>query len=246
VTDPPAAAGTPAAAVRADVDVQADGDVQADADIRADTDVQADAGEFAAALRAVLLDPDDAGSLELHGRTQAAVLVALYVRDGTLHAILTLRRNDLRLHPGQISFPGGRRDPTDPDLAHTALREAHEEIGLDPSAVELLGALQPASTFVTDFAVYPFVGLISPTEPLTAEPSEVEEVLELPVAALAASYGRRTLTADGRSFRTDSYFLDGHLVWGATARILGDLLERLARIHGRAAPTPLTRADHGG
>jgi 8-oxo-dGTP pyrophosphatase MutT (NUDIX family) len=205
----------------------------------------AGAGGLAAALRQVLLDPDEASRIELHGRTQAAVLVALYVRDETLHAILTLRRDDLRLHPGQISFPGGRRDPTDPDLAHTALREAHEEIGLDPAAVELLGALQPASTFVTDFAVYPFVGLIAPTHTLVAEPSEVEQVLELSVPALAASHGRRTLTAGDRSFRTDCYFLDGHLVWGATARILGDLLERLDRIQGRKAPAPLTSADRG-
>ncbi len=205
-----------------------------------------DAAGLAAALPGVLLDPQDASGLELHGRTQAAVLVALFVRDATLHAVLTLRRDDLRLHPGQISFPGGRRDPTDTDLAHTALREAHEEIGLDPSAVELLGALQPASTFVTDFAVYPFVGLIPPTQRLTPEPSEVEQVLELSVPALAASHSRRTLTADGRSFRTDSYFLDGHLVWGATARILGDLLGRLARIDGRAAPAPVPRTDLGG
>jgi 8-oxo-dGTP pyrophosphatase MutT (NUDIX family) len=205
-----------------------------------------DRNGLAKAFGAVLLDPAEASSIVLHGRTQAAVLVALSVRDGTLHAILTLRRNDLRLHPGQISFPGGRRDPTDPDLAHTALREAHEEIGLPPDAVQLLGALQPASTFVTDFAVYPFVGLISPTQPLTPEPSEVEAVLDLSVPALAASFGRRTMTHAGSSFRTDCYFLDGHLVWGATARILGDLLERLHRIDGRTPAPSLAPADPGG
>jgi 8-oxo-dGTP pyrophosphatase MutT (NUDIX family) len=184
----------------------------------------------ARALRAILLDPLAASTLELHGRVQAGVLVPLYVRDGTLHAVLTLRHDDLRHHPGQISFPGGRRDPADPDLVHTALREAHEEIGLDPAAVELLGALQPASTFVTDFAVYPFVGLIPPTQRFTKAPSEVEAVLELSIPDLIASYSRRTLTRAGRSFRTDCYDLDGHLVWGATARILADLLDRLALI----------------
>src|SRR5438309_445715 len=85
-----------------------------------------------------------------------------------------LGHDELRHHPGQISFPGGRRDPTDPDLAHTALREAHEEIGLDPAAVELLGPLRPVSTIVTDFAVYPFVGLIPPDYPFTLAPREVE------------------------------------------------------------------------
>jgi 8-oxo-dGTP pyrophosphatase MutT (NUDIX family) len=184
----------------------------------------------ARALRAVLLDPAAATTLELHGRVEAAVLVPLYLRDGVLHAVLTLRHDELRHHPGQISFPGGRRDPTDPDLVHTALREAHEEIGLDPTGVELLGALQPASTFVTDFAVYPFVGLIGPDERFTPAPREVEAVIELPVPALAASHARRTLTRNGREFRTDSYLLDGHLVWGATARILADLLERLDRV----------------
>jgi 8-oxo-dGTP pyrophosphatase MutT (NUDIX family) len=184
----------------------------------------------ARALRAVLLDPAEAATLELHGRVEAAVLVPLYLRDGALHAVLTLRHDELRHHPGQISFPGGRRDPGDPDLIHTALREAHEEIGLDPAGVELLGALQPASTFVTDFAVYPFVGLIAPGQAFTAAPREVEAVIELPVAALAASQSRRTLTRGDRSFRTDCYCLDGHLIWGATARILADLLDRLDRV----------------
>ncbi|MCA1689036.1 MAG: CoA pyrophosphatase [Actinobacteria bacterium] len=185
---------------------------------------------LAAAIRGVLLDPADAAAIELHGRTKAAVLVALFQRDDQLYAVLTLRRDDLRLHPGQISFPGGRTDPTDPDLAHTALREAHEEIGLDPDDVELLGALQPASTVVTDFAVYPFVGLIDDRQRFTPEPREVEQVLELPLPALAASYAPRTLMLGDNEFVTDSYSLDGHLVWGATARILGDLLDRLARL----------------
>ncbi|HEU0317895.1 MAG TPA: CoA pyrophosphatase [Solirubrobacteraceae bacterium] len=192
----------------------------------------------ARALRAVLLEPAAATTLELHGQVEAAVLVPLYLRDDVLHAVLTLRHDELRHHPGQISFPGGRRDPTDPDLVHTALREAHEEIGLDPADVELLGALQPASTFVTDFAVYPFVGLIGPAHRFTPAPREVEAVIELPIPDLAATYARRTLTRNGREFRTDCYHLDGHLVWGATARILVDLLERLDRIPPRTASRP--------
>jgi 8-oxo-dGTP pyrophosphatase MutT (NUDIX family) len=196
------------------------------------------------ALEKVLLDSTEAAGLELHGRVQAAVLVPVFVRHATLHTVLTLRHDELRHHPGQISFPGGRRDPGDPDLIHTALREADEEIGLDPIGVELLGALQPASTFVTDFAVYPFVGLIAPDQTFTAAPQEVEAVLELPVAALAASQSRRTLERNGRSFRTDCYCLDGHLIWGATARILADLLDRLARIPPAAVgltPAPADR-----
>ncbi len=70
------------------------------------------------------------------------------------------RHSDLRLHAGQISFPGGRREPGDEDLIRTALREAHEEIGLDPASVVIVGALAPTPTVVTDIAIYPFVGLI--------------------------------------------------------------------------------------
>ena len=87
------------------------------------------------ALRAVLLDPADATAVEVHGRTKAAVLVALYEHDGALHAVFTRRRNDLRSHAGEISFPGGRRDEEDADLMTTALREAEEEIGLPRDAV---------------------------------------------------------------------------------------------------------------
>ena len=97
--------------------------------------------ELGAALSRVLLDPAHAQTIDVHGRTDAAVLVPLYrsAADGGLHAVFTRRRDDLRSHPGEISFPGGREDDTDDDLVHTALREAHEEIGLAPDAVELLG-----------------------------------------------------------------------------------------------------------
>ena len=89
------------------------------------------------------------------------MLAPLFERDGELHAVFTKRRSDLRLHAGQISFPGGRRDRGDADLVATALRESHEEIGLDPAAVTVLGALSPTPTVVTDIAIYPFVGLIA-------------------------------------------------------------------------------------
>ena len=99
--------------------------------------------------------------MDVHGGTDSAVLVPLYVDDGELHAVFTRRRDDLKRHPGEISFPGGRRDPGE-TLVETALREAHEEIGLPPDAVDVLGALEPTPTFVTNYAIYPFVGLIEP------------------------------------------------------------------------------------
>ena len=184
--------------------------------------------ELAHALRAVLLDAAEAASLDVHGRIDAAVLVPLYVADGALHAVFTRRREDLRRHPGEISFPGGRQDDDETDLRLTALREAEEEIGLPPRAVELVGALQPTPTIATNYAVYPFVGLIEPGQPWRPSAHEVSEVLELPLRALRDGYERRRLLRRGVPFRTDVYVIGEDVIWGATARMVGDLLERLA------------------
>jgi 8-oxo-dGTP pyrophosphatase MutT (NUDIX family) len=191
----------------------------------------------AARLRAVLLDPAMAAGLDVAGRVDAAVLVPLFLADGGLHAVLTRRRDDLRRHAGEISFPGGRQDDGDGDLRVTALREAQEEIGLPPSAVELVGALQPTPTIATNYAVYPFVGLIEPGHRWTPSAAEVAEVLELPLAELEAGRGRRVVVRRGVPFRTDTFVIAGRsaatggapdVVWGATARMLSDLFARLA------------------
>jgi 8-oxo-dGTP pyrophosphatase MutT (NUDIX family) len=179
------------------------------------------------ALRGVLLDPAHATTLPVHGRTAAAVLVALYVEHSELHAIFTRRRRDLRSHPGEISFPGGRRDVGE-TLSLTALREAEEEIGLAREDVVPLGALTPVPTIATNYAVYPFVGIIEPGGTWTPSAAEVDEVIELRLADLRASRARRRLHHRGIAFRTDVYDVGAELViWGATARIVGDLLARL-------------------
>ena len=183
--------------------------------------------ELESRLRDVLLTAEAAGALDVRGRTDAAVLVALYLRDSEPHAVFTKRREDLRRHPGEISFPGGRADPEDADLQATALREAEEEIGLPASAVEVIGALQPTPTIVTGYAIYPYVGLIEPGMEWTLSPDEVAEVLELSLADLVAGYGRRRLLRRGVPLRTDTYVVGDDLIWGATARILGDLLHRI-------------------
>ena len=103
----------------------------------------------------------------MRGDTDAAVLLPLYGWPEKPGLIFTERRADLRRHAGEISFPGGRQDPDDPDLTGTALREAEEEIGLAPAAVELSGALPPTSTFVTGYRIHPFVGRIP-------DPSELD------------------------------------------------------------------------
>jgi len=180
------------------------------------------------ALRAVLLDPADAIAVEVHGRTTAAVLVALYEHEGSLHAVFTRRQSDLRSHAGEISFPGGRRDDDDPDLITTALREAEEEIGLPRDAVDILGALCPTPTVATSFGVYPFVGLIEPGREWTLSPREVDEVLELRLSDLRAASNRRRLLHRGIPFRSVVYDVSEEaVIWGATARIVGDLLARI-------------------
>jgi 8-oxo-dGTP pyrophosphatase MutT (NUDIX family) len=156
------------------------------------------------------------------------VLVPLFLPDGTqdAHVVLTRRRSDLRRHAGEISFPGGRRDPHDPALEDTALREAEEEIGLDRSQVSLLGSLTPVSTFATGYEIHPFVGLIPAGLRWRLSPVEVDAVLELSLGALREARTRTRLERRGICFETDAYVVDDNLIWGATARIVEELLER--------------------
>jgi 8-oxo-dGTP pyrophosphatase MutT (NUDIX family) len=166
--------------------------------------------------------------ISVHGKTDSAVLVPLYLDgDGRVHAVFTKRRDDLRRHPGEISFPGGRRDDTDTDLCETALREAEEEIGLPRDVVQLVGALQPTPTFVTNYSIYPFVGVIEPGHEYEMQPREVAEILELSLDDVRAGYGRRRLVRRGVPFRTDTYQVGDHMIWGATARVVADLLDRI-------------------
>jgi 8-oxo-dGTP pyrophosphatase MutT (NUDIX family) len=159
----------------------------------------------------------------------AAVLVPLFLRgeQAQPHVVLTRRRADLRSHAGEISFPGGRRDPEDPDLVATALREAEEEIGLAREHVRLLGELQPTSTLVTGYLIHPFVGSIPEGLAWKLSAREVDAVLELPLEAIRSGRTRTQLERRGITFETDAFVVDEHLIWGATARILEHLLERM-------------------
>jgi 8-oxo-dGTP pyrophosphatase MutT (NUDIX family) len=157
--------------------------------------------------------------------------VPLFLPDGgEPHAVFTRRGTGLRRHAGEISFPGGRRDPEDAGLKDTALREAEEEIGLPRTDVRLLGELPPTSTFVTNYVIHPFVGLIPAGLAWRMSATEVDAVLELPLRALRESRTRTRMERRGISFETDAYILDEHLIWGATARILEHLLERVEEL----------------
>ena len=160
--------------------------------------------------------------------TQAAVLLALYGWPEEPGLIFTERRADLRRHAGEISFPGGRRDDGDADLRATALREAQEEIGLDPASVEIGESLPATRTFVTNYVVHPFVGHVPhPRElSLRPNPAEVETILTFSLELLREGYEMRRLVRRGVPIHTPTYEVEGQLIWGATARILGDLLDR--------------------
>jgi 8-oxo-dGTP pyrophosphatase MutT (NUDIX family) len=178
-------------------------------------------------LRPLLLTPEEAAAMDAPGSKDAAVLVPLFMRDGELHAVFTERRADLSKHAGEISFPGGRQDEPDEDLRQTALREAKEEIGLPPDVVELVGALPPVGTFVTGYRVHPFVGTIPAGREWTRQETEVEQVIELSLPDLVRGYENQRLLRRGVPIKTPTYTVDGHFVWGATARMVQSLLLRL-------------------
>lgn len=179
------------------------------------------------ALHDVLLTAERAAAVEVRASVQAAVLVPLHLRDGALHAVFTERHHDLPRHAGEISFPGGRRDPGDSDLIATALREVHEEVGLPGERVEVVGALEPIPTVVTGYAIYPFVGFVPGDFAWTPNDGEVAAVIDVPLSDVAAGYGRRRLVRRGAALRTDAYTVGEHMIWGATARIVSDLLSRI-------------------
>ena len=155
---------------------------------------------------------------------QAAVLFLICALPGGMVTLLTKRTDTLPLHAGQISFPGGRREACDASPEMTALRESHEEIGLPPAQVEVLGRL-PAVMVSSGIAITPVVGWCEALPPLIPNPHEVAAVIELPMTlALNPDHYRRGAKGTGK-LRREYWFLehDNHLVWGATASILHSL-----------------------
>jgi 8-oxo-dGTP pyrophosphatase MutT (NUDIX family) len=179
-------------------------------------------------LRGLLLDPAEAKELEAHGGMEAAVLVPMHGWPENPGLVFTERRSNLSRHAGEISFPGGRRDEGE-ELHDTALREAEEEIGLARDNVEIVGALPPIGTFATNYKIHPFVGLIREGVRFEPNPAEVESVLVASLDDLVDGYAKRRLVRRGVPIKTDTFLVAEKLIWGATARILGDLLRHLQR-----------------
>jgi 8-oxo-dGTP pyrophosphatase MutT (NUDIX family) len=164
------------------------------------------------------------GSARGDPRTDAAVLICLVERPGGPFVLLTQRTTHLRDHAGQISFPGGRVEPDDASIAATALREAKEEIGLDPAKVEILGELASYDT-VTGFRIHPVVGWLIPPFELRPDPYEVDEVFELPLG-FVIDPGNHLRQSFRRGRMTRTYYVlpfQNRFIWGATAGILVNL-----------------------
>ncbi|MEW6347931.1 MAG: CoA pyrophosphatase [Thermodesulfobacteriota bacterium] len=169
-----------------------------------------------------ILSGRDKKILSREGVVTAAVLVPLFRKRTGYHVLLTKRSEHVEHHKGEISFPGGKLDDTDPDLISCALRETQEEIGVDPSDVRVLGELDDVYTFATGFLVVPFVGVIPHPYAFTANKREIAEVLAVPLHVFFDPSRKREGLWDwhGRSVRMVFYSWNGHTIWGATARIL--------------------------
>ena len=155
----------------------------------------------------------------------AAGLLLIYPGEQGPSVALTLRASGLRRHAGQISLPGGATDPGE-TLAQAALREAHEEIGVDPAAVRILGELTPVHVLVSGFTLHPVVGITHQRPTFAPAAHEVESVVEVSIEDLkdASSIRQGTRTREGVAIEYPYFALKGHQVWGATAMILGEFV----------------------
>jgi len=154
----------------------------------------------------------------------SAVLVPLFYDRGQYHVLFTERSDEVVFHRGQVCFPGGTREPSDSSLLQTALRESEEEIGLEAKDIEILGELDDIITFVTDYVISPFVAFIPHPRALRTNGREVKGAFSVPLSFLM----------DEANFNQDSfaYEYEGHIIWGATARILRQFIDLLKSENG--------------
>lgn len=164
----------------------------------------------------------------------AAVLIALIDHDkdsfseGGLQVLLTKRASHLKHHPSQISFPGGKVEKTDTNLVHTALREAQEEIGLAPEAVNIIGQL-PSYEIISGYQVTPIVGIVNSEQDYTKDDNEVDEIFHVPLKHFLQDENHRSIVAyrNGHSHTIHFYPYRHYNIWGATAAMMKDLVNRV-------------------
>ena len=149
----------------------------------------------------------------------AAVLIPLFYNQGQCHVLFTQRSDEVNFHKGQVCFPGGTWEPSDSSLLQTALREIEEEISLKAKDVEILGELDDSVTLTSNYVISPFVAFIPHPYPFQADGREIKEIFSVPVSFLM----------DEANFKPDSYAYEyeGHVIWGATVRILRQFIDLL-------------------
>tara|TARA_B100000446_G_scaffold188206_1_gene221112 strand:- start:120 stop:716 length:597 start_codon:yes stop_codon:yes gene_type:complete len=158
---------------------------------------------------------------------EAAVLMPL-VDAPDPRVILTVRSSSMPTHAGEVAFPGGKRDPGDRNLLMTALRESHEEVGLESSYVDVLGQLSPVASRY-GMKVTPFVGIVHPDAPLQAEPGEIEQIFQVPLRFFLEETPELSSPIDffGRRFRIPSYYYEDKRIWGLTAFMILELINHV-------------------
>lgn len=162
-------------------------------------------------------------------RRPAAVLLLVYPRAGEYFTVFTKRSHRVGTHKGEVSLPGGGREAADPTLGHTALRETHEELGVDPSGVTLLKELEQVWTLGSNYLISPFVGYSPETPTFDVQVEEVDVVIEIPIAQIGHPDVSRTepFLIRGEWRMVSYYMYEGHRIWGATAKILQTFYEEL-------------------
>jgi 8-oxo-dGTP pyrophosphatase MutT (NUDIX family) len=172
-------------------------------------------------------------SLALHKRVElpagpvpAAVLIPLFLKNGSCHILFTKRTENLQHHRGEVSFPGGVRHPDDTDILQTALRETSEEVGIAPEDVDILGALDDFLT-IHNYLVTPYVGFVAAGHPLRINPAEVERIIEVPLSFLLTPsiFQLRDWTWQGRTLPLFCVDYEGDTIWGLTAAMLKQFIE---------------------
>jgi 8-oxo-dGTP pyrophosphatase MutT (NUDIX family) len=169
--------------------------------------------------------PSRAG--EMPPGRDAAVLIMLFERDGEPWMVFTKRTHQVQHHKGEISFPGGARDPEDDDIERTAVRETVEELGVDPSAINVVGRLDELPTFVTGYNVTPFVAVVPEQHSYRPSDAEIDEIIELPVDELARVGRRDVIVRRGFEVETNIFETRGHFIWGLTGAILRQFLDEV-------------------
>jgi 8-oxo-dGTP pyrophosphatase MutT (NUDIX family) len=174
------------------------------------------------------------------GRRAAAVLVPFFYRGSELRLVLFRRTDRVPTHQGQVAFPGGSADPGDKTLLDAALREAHEELAIDPARVLPLGPLRPFNTRGSDFALYPFVGFLQDRDPtFVPQPFEVDEIIEVPVTQLRNPRSRKRGLVPGFArmvpIPLPYYNINGGIIWGVSGAVVDDLLSALEEADAAAS-----------